>query len=233
MNKEISPPPERPYHHGDLHRTLVAAALELLGETQSMDFSLRELARRAGVSHNAPYKHFEDKRELMAAVSGAGFELLAGRMADAARGKSTARARLMAMARSQVRHGVENPALYRLMFGGFLGGPDERRPAVEFNSAEQIRTLITDLIAEGALGPPIPKVARNARKIDAAVLSYWAQVHGLTVLLLDRLVGPADCADEFADRTVQVLIDGLAAKIPSLPRGAWVGPKGPTLVPET
>ena len=61
--------PERPYHHGDLRRAVVVAALEILSETQSLEFSLRELARRAGVSHNAPYKHFADKRELLAAVS--------------------------------------------------------------------------------------------------------------------------------------------------------------------
>ena len=61
---------ERPYHHGDLRRAIVTSALELLRETRSLEFSLRELARRAGVSHNAPYKHFADKRELLAAVSG-------------------------------------------------------------------------------------------------------------------------------------------------------------------
>ena len=72
---------ERPYHHGDLRRAIVKAALEILGETQSLEFSLRELARRAGVSHNAPYKHFADKRELLAAVSAAGFEMLTQRMA--------------------------------------------------------------------------------------------------------------------------------------------------------
>jgi AcrR family transcriptional regulator len=54
---------ERPYHHGDLRRAVVRAALEILRETQSLEFSLREFARRAGVSHNAHYKHFVDKRE--------------------------------------------------------------------------------------------------------------------------------------------------------------------------
>ena len=73
---------ERPYHHGDLRRAIVKAALEILRETQSLEFSLRELARRAGVSHNAPYKHFADKRELLAAVSAAGFEMLTKRMAQ-------------------------------------------------------------------------------------------------------------------------------------------------------
>ena len=71
---------ERPYHHGDLHRAIVNAALEVLSETQSTEFSLRELARRAGVTHNAPYKHFADKRELLAAVSAVGFDLLAKRL---------------------------------------------------------------------------------------------------------------------------------------------------------
>ncbi len=216
---------ERPYHHGDLQRAVVTAALEILAETQSTEFSLRELARRAGVSHNAPYKHFADKRELLGAVSAEGFELLAMRMSEAARGKTSARARLTAMARSHVRHGVQNPALYRLMFGPFLFGANEERPVVELEAAEKIRTLLEDTIIDGALGAPIPRSARNASKIDGAILNYWAQVHGLTLLLVDRLVGPASRADELADRAIQVLIDGLAVTIPGLPRGAWVGPR--------
>src|ERR1700730_4303788 len=116
--------PERPYHHGDLRHAVVVAALEILSETQSLEFSLRELARRAGVSHNAPYKHFADKRELLAAVSAVGFEQLAKRLTSAMQGQTSPRARLFAIARDYVRHGVENPALYRLMFGGYLTGKD-------------------------------------------------------------------------------------------------------------
>src|SRR5919106_2135038 len=108
---------ERPYHHGDLRRAIANAALDILRETQSLDFSLRELARRAGVSHNAPYKHFADKRELLAAVSAAGFEMLTKRMTRAIAGRGNAREQLFAMLRAYVDHGVDNPALYRLMFG--------------------------------------------------------------------------------------------------------------------
>src|SRR6185312_15394339 len=108
-------PDERPYHHGDLRRAIVKAALEILQETQSLDFSLRELARRAGVSHNAPYKHFADKRELLAAVSSAGFELLTERMRNEITAHRDARAQLFALWRAYIHHGVENPALYRLM----------------------------------------------------------------------------------------------------------------------
>src|SRR3974390_2475074 len=88
---------ERPYHHGDLRRAIINAALEILSETQSVEFSLRELARRAGVSHNAPYKNFADKRELLAAVSAAGFELLTKRMRDEIAGLSDPEAQLFAM----------------------------------------------------------------------------------------------------------------------------------------
>src|SRR6476620_574589 len=113
---------ERPYHHGDLRRAIVKAALEILRETQSLEFSLRELARRAEVSHNAPYKHFADKRELLAAVSAAGFAMLTKRMARAIAGRGNAREQLFAMLRAHIDHGVDNPALYRLMFGVYLSG---------------------------------------------------------------------------------------------------------------
>src|SRR6201982_1230206 len=157
--------PERPYHHGDLRRAVVVAALEILSETQSLEISLRELARRAGVSHNAPYKHFADKRELLAAVSAAGFEALAKRMGDAIAGLSNARAQLFAMGRAYIRHGVENPALYSLMFGGYLSGPDHGRPAIELAAAEKTKALLAGVIIAGGAGSAIPNTSRNERKI--------------------------------------------------------------------
>src|SRR5215467_6966785 len=133
--------PERPFHHGDLRRAIVSAALEILSETQTIEFSIRELARRAGVSRNATYKHFADKRELLAAVSAAGFEALTKRMTREVAWHSHARAQLFAMLRAYIRHGVENPALYRLMFGGYLGGADNDRPAIERAAAENAKAL--------------------------------------------------------------------------------------------
>src|SRR5690349_17086414 len=93
----------RPYHHGDLRRAIVTAALEILSETQSVDFSLRELARRAGVSHNAPYKHFAEKTELLAAVSAAGFELLTQRIAGEIARNARPRAQLFLLLRTYIR----------------------------------------------------------------------------------------------------------------------------------
>jgi AcrR family transcriptional regulator len=218
---------ERPYHHGDLHRAIVNAALEVLSETQSTEFSLRELSRRAGVTHNAPYKHFADKRELLAAVSAVGFDLLAKRLTDAVQGHTGPRARLFAIAADYVRHGVENPALYRLMFGGYLTGPDDARPAIEIVAAEKTKALLADAIAHGALGRPLPKTPGNERKIAAAILIFWSLMHGLTLLLVDGLVGPSRKTDELSESVLQGMVEGLARRIPALPASVWVGPREP------
>ena len=216
---------ERPYHHGDLHRAIVKAALEILGETQSLEFSLRELARRAGVSHNAPYKHFADKRELFAAVSAAGFEMLTKRMAREIVGLGDAREQLFAMLRAYIDQGVENPALYRLMFGGYLSGPDRSRPAIELAEANKTKALLADVIIAGGLGRAIPHTSRNERKIAGALLACWSLVHGLTLLLADGLVGPKKKSGALADSLLQGLLDGLAAELPMLPPGTWLGPQ--------
>ena len=217
--------PERPYHHGDLRRAIVTAALDILSETQSLEFSLRELARRAGVSHNAPYKHFAEKRELLAAVSTAGFERLTQRMSNAMTGHGNARAQLFAMLRAYIQHGVENPALYRLMFGGYLSSPGDGRPAIERAAAERTKVLLTGVIVEGALGRAIPDTPRNERKIAGAILACWSLVHGLTQLIADGLVGPRKKSDEVCETLVQGMLDGLTAKCPTLPVGTWVGPQ--------
>jgi AcrR family transcriptional regulator len=224
MTEPNASPEERPYHHGDLQRAIIAAALEVLRETQSTDFSLRELARRAGVSHNAPYKHFADKRVLLAAVSAAGFELLARRITHATERLTNPRARLAGIARNYVAYGVENPALYRLMFGGYLTAPDDGRPAIETAAAEKTKELLAGAIVDGALGVPLPSTPRNERKIAAAILAFWSQMHGLTLLLVDRLVGPSEKSKELSESLLQAMLDGLATTIPALPPGTWVGP---------
>jgi AcrR family transcriptional regulator len=76
-------PPARPYHHGNLKEALLEAAVELIAETGPRGFTLREAARRAGVSHNAPYRHFRDRNDLLAAVATDGFDRLTRAMSRA------------------------------------------------------------------------------------------------------------------------------------------------------
>jgi len=131
------------------------------------------------------------------------------------------------MLRAYIDHGVENPALYSLMFGGYLGGPDRSRPAIELGEAAKAKALLAGVIIAGGLGHAIPHSPRNERKIAGAILACWSLVHGLTLLLADGLVGPKNKAGPLADSLVQGLLDGLAAELPTLPPATWVGPQGP------
>ncbi len=113
--------PAAPYHHGDLRRALIDAALVMVTEEGAWNFTLREVARRAGVSHAAPYNHFEDKTALLAEVAALGFESLRQTLDDTARGeRRSARQAVAGIAAAYVRFGVEQPAHYRLMFGAEL-----------------------------------------------------------------------------------------------------------------
>lgn len=119
-----------------------------------MEFSLRELTRRAGVSHNAPYKHFADKREMLAAVSAVGFEQLADEMRKAQAGPTDPRKRLVVLMRAYVRSGVTNPVLYRLIFGGLLTEKGNRRPPIERNAATGCRCHRLRRVEEKVRGFP-------------------------------------------------------------------------------
>ena len=142
MVRAFRPSARDSYHHGNLGPALIDAAVALLDETQDWAFSLREVARRAGVSHNAPYKHFPEKRDLLAAVAARGFEALAERMLSSLQGlTSDPRAELLACGRAFVEHGVANPALYRLMFSAALTNPEAGRPLIEKAAAAKARSI--------------------------------------------------------------------------------------------
>src|SRR5208283_4234391 len=135
------------------------------------------------------------------------------------------RQRLFAMLRAYIDHGVENPALYSLMFGGYLSGPHYSRPVIELIEAEKTKALIAEAIIAGALGAAIPQTERNERKIAGAILACWSLVHGLTLLLADGLVGPKRKSGVLGETVVQGMLDGLVAALPVLPPGTWVGPQ--------
>lgn len=176
-----------PYHHGNLRRSLVSAALAILSERQQWDFSLREVARLAGVSHNAPYAHFADKQELLAAVAIAGFETLRDTMIAAALDTPDASAALIAIGQAYAAFGRSNPAYYRLMFGPTLTGDDTASSKVTA-AAIASRSVLGETIRRGAREGLFSVDAEDEADIATTAITTWALVHGLTSLHIDRLV---------------------------------------------
>ena len=105
------------YHHGDLRAALLQAAGKVLEKEGLGELSLRELARRAGVSHNAPYRHFPDRDRLLAALAAEGFEMLGDALEKRPRRE---------MGEAYVEFALAHPQRFRLMFAGHLEHADPR-----------------------------------------------------------------------------------------------------------
>ncbi|MCC8476555.1 TetR/AcrR family transcriptional regulator [Streptomyces globisporus] len=158
------------YHHGDLRAACIRAARELLEEDGSAGLSLRAVARRAGVSATAPYRHFADREALVSAVAAEGYNELAGSLAQAHPAPSTPD-ELAAVAVAYVRFALEHPALFRAMFAEPCDPTSEERVAATAAISEYVRTIVD------ATFPGVDA--------DALSTAVWALVHGLAFLHLD------------------------------------------------
>lgn len=176
----------RSYHHGDLRAALVGAAIEAL-ERGEAEISLRGVAKAAGVSAMAPYRHFPDKQALLAAVAGEGFARLRDRLRGADDHPDPARA-LVAQGLAYVDFARAHPALVRLMFQCAADDPVPGGDSAYAVLVERVAALVPD----------------EAR--DGAALLCWATVHGLATLANDMGadLGPAD-----SDAVLQLLVDSL------------------------
>ncbi|HUR95616.1 MAG TPA: TetR/AcrR family transcriptional regulator [Gemmatimonadales bacterium] len=198
------------YHHGDLRSALIHTALGMVTEEGAWDFTLREVARRAGVSHMAPYNHFEDKSALLAEVAALGFESLRQTLEAAARGQPrSARQAFGDIAAAYVRFGVEHPSHYRLMFSPELA-EKARYPVLEAATAGACAVLTGALERGQASGD-----ARRMARRDQA-LAAWSLVHGLTTLLIDQRVSflrvSIGDAEQYTRQAGIALFRGLGAK---------------------
>jgi AcrR family transcriptional regulator len=162
------------YHHGDLRSAILAAASQILEKESLSRLSLREAARRAGVSHNAPYRHFPDRESLLAALAAEGFGMLARAQREAAGAGG-----LRGMGEAYVRFALAHPQRFQLMFGGVV--PIAKHP--------ELREVATKTFAglSGALAEQTP----GARGASDASIAAWALVHGLAHLLMDERIAAA------------------------------------------
>ncbi len=209
MSKSAKPAADRKYHHGDLRQALIDAAIAIVAEEQNWNFSLREVARRAGVSHNAPYNHFAEKRDLLDAVAAVGFDTLRDAMASALADSADASEAMLAIARAYVAVAAGNPALYRLMFGPELAGPDGVRPELAEISGTGAKAVLRDVVVRGADDGLFAASIDDEQSIAVAVLSAWSAVHGLSMLVVDGKTEATAGSDVLADGVMTLVIEGL------------------------
>lgn len=170
---------KKSYHHGELRKALVDAAASLAAEHGPESVSLREVAKRAGVSHAAPYHHFRSKAELLHAVALEGERLMDVGMKRAwARRHRTPVDRLFAMGRAYIQFAVRHPHYFRAMFRGVT--PDEGLPDALQLGQRNFDALIT------AVQACIGETGRPTRRARGLILTAWTIVHGMASLAVER-----------------------------------------------
>ncbi|MYS83567.1 TetR/AcrR family transcriptional regulator [Embleya scabrispora] len=160
----------RPYHHGDLRRAVLTAALDVVASDGIGAISLRDLARRAGVSHAAPAHHFGDKTGLLTAIAAEGYGLLADTLAEVAPGDLDA---LRELGVRYVRFALAHRAHFEVM---------NRPHAVDGTDPELLRQRARAgaSLRGGVAGVP----AERRGDPDQAVLAAWSLAHGYATLCL-------------------------------------------------
>ena len=171
-----------PYHHGDLRNALIQAGLAILAEEGVDALTLRAVARRAGVSHAAPYRHFTDKEALLAAIAVQGFEMLAAAVYAAAdRRPSDPAAQLEEASWAYVQFALAHPAHLRVMFGGLISTPTAH-PGLRIAGATAFKRLV-DIVQAGQQAGVIVDGTP-----EQLALTAWALVHGLAVLSIEHQI---------------------------------------------
>jgi AcrR family transcriptional regulator len=186
-------PPTHPYHHGDLRQAILTAAIAALDESGPAQLSLRDLARRAGVSHAAPAHHLGDEAGLLTAIAAEGYNLLADILTAAQRRTGD----FLEVGVAYVRFAVDHRAHFEVMFRPDLYRPDGHEVATA-------RQRAADALYGG-----VDSVAATRRGPDASLagVAAWSLVHGFATLWLNNAL-PAGLGDnpETAARAVAAIL---------------------------
>ncbi len=194
---------KRQYHHGALRPALINAAEEILRNDGIEALSLRALARATGVTQAAPYSHFANKDELLAAVAEAGFQRLALSMVDAATGQPDARGRIEKLIAAYIRFAVANDQLFRLMFSRELAEM-KNYPTLAMTAGKSY-ALISAVLARRAGADPA--------ETRFQTVAIWSLCHGLTQLIMDARVHIEQFGASDIDAFVRRTVDLFAAQI--------------------
>ena len=193
----------RPYHHGDLRRGLLDEALATIRADGVDRLTLREIGSRLGVSRTALYRHFADKRALLAAVATDGFRTLRQHLETAWSEGGRNRAAFEAMGTAYIRFAVGNSSHYRVMFGGSID-PKVCGPELAAEAAGAFQVLVDALSSLQRAG-----VARADDTLTMARY-VWAVVHGVSMLAINGQL-PEASVDALPRYTCDRLLTGIEA----------------------
>lgn len=202
---------KRPYHHGDLAVALLEAAEDELAEKGIEGFSLRGVAKRAGVSHAAPAHHFQDVQGLLTALAAQGFERFVRRQADfRRRAEKDPRSQLIASGLGYVVFAIEHAALFRLMFGS------TRTDFAHEDLARAAGRAYDELVQHVAAvrGEKAPRCEALDPTQDVELMRHvaatWAVAHGLADLLV---AGRMDSIGKLPTKAKQEAISAVLSRV--------------------
>jgi AcrR family transcriptional regulator len=184
------------YHHGRLKEALIGAGRALLEQRGLEGFTLRECARRAGVSHAAPAHHFNSVSDLLAEIAAQGFDGLTAAMDASAADESNPATRLIALGRGYVSCAMANQAVFRLMVN--------REARSETNEQLALAAKAAHARLESAIGGVIPQCSPSVKQAMADLA--WAGVHGFAMLALGGQLGLYGPADPLFKRRLEALL---------------------------
>lgn len=190
----------RRYHHGDLREALIETTIELLGERDIQAFSMAEASRRLGVAVAAPYRHFADREDLLAAVAVRAAELLGQQLAHDVVATDPAQC-LSAAAGCYVRFAAAQRPLFQALAGSGLD--KQRHPEIMRAAAP---------LTQAFLGPAVALAGGDSAAGGRLGSAVVATAHGHATLLLDGMFGPlpdvAEAAAGQAEAAARALIAG-------------------------
>ncbi len=195
------------YHHGNLRRVLLDTALALIIERGNYSFTMRELARKAEVTHNAPYRHFSDKDVLLAALAEEGFQAMTRALTEECGDSCAADPAqwLKCLGQAVVWFALKNPAHYRLMFGDVFR--ERRREYAGLAKASEGPFTLLLRAIEACKGAGL---LRDGPSVNELAIGSWALVHGMSSLILaGHLRSEEEATAHLLDQLSNMLFEGI------------------------
>lgn len=212
-------PARNAYHHGDLRQSMLTAALQLLAEQGLEHFTLRECARRAGVSHGAPAHHFGDMRGLLSALAAGGFDALVQNMrAHEAAAPADAYSQLVANGQAYVDFALRHRAWFQLMFrSDRLDASHEPLMAAGHAAFAALQAHIA------AVSPRASPAVQSQRTALA-----WAMVHGAATLMIENSEFGAFAPGDTPAASAKLVAEMLQLARPAFDDAAATAPAAPS-----